>query len=44
MIFTALMVITFALTLLITNTPYGAIGWVGLLVMNVGGMVYLSLK
>lgn len=44
LLLTALMVITFACAIVISNTAYGAVGWIGLLLLNLGTLIYLLLK
>lgn len=41
---TALMVATFVCALIILNTAHGGFGWVGLLLLNLGTLVYLLAK
>jgi len=43
LLLTALMVVTFVCTLLITNTRFGTIGWLTLLVVNLG-MLFTILR
>lgn len=44
LLLTALMVSTFACALVISNTDYGTWGWLGLLAINLGSLLYLLRK
>ncbi|MEE8388289.1 MAG: hypothetical protein V3R65_06930 [Acidiferrobacterales bacterium] len=44
LLLTALMVITFACAIVISNTAYGTLGWIGLLLLNLGTLIYLLLR
>lgn len=44
LLLTALMVATFVCALMIINTAHGTLGWVGLLLLNLGVMAYLLKK
>lgn len=44
LIFTAVMVITFISAMAISKNIYSAIAWLVLLVINLGGLVYLLRK
>ena len=44
LLLTALMVITFACAIVISNTAYSTLGWIGLLLLNLGTLIYLLLK